>query len=107
MEPTDRQHNVNLFRPKPGFMKGELIIMLTTLVLWGVLSLGFQIWLYLSGSSSAASWLESFNFFNLPFHFWFTAQMLPLCFIIICVIYNLRIDRLTEKFSSKNEGFYD
>jgi len=107
MDSLDRKLEVNLFRPKSRVMKGEVLAMLAVLVGWGVAVFGFQLWLVLSADSSGSSWLEKFTFFNLPFHFWFTAQMLPLWFIIICALFNLFMDRLTERRSRKGEGYHD
>ena len=107
MENPDRKPEVNLFRPKSHAMKGEVLAMLAVLVGWGVAVFGFQLWLVLSADSSGSSWLEKFTFFNLPFHFWFTAQMLPLWFIIICALFNLFMDRLTERRSRKGEQYHD
>lgn len=107
MNGSDKKYQVNLFRPKSVAMKGEVFAILTVLAVWGIASFGFQLWLALSAGSSGKSPLESFNFFNLPFHYWFTAQMLPLCFIIICVLFNLFIDRLTFRQARKREGYHD
>lgn len=107
MENADRKYSVNLFRPKSGYMKGEVRAMLFILTLWGLASFGFQFCLMLSSGPSGKSWLESFTFFNLPFHYWFTAQLLPLWFIIICALFNIFIDRLTLLQSRRREGYYD
>jgi putative solute:sodium symporter small subunit len=106
MENPDRKPEVNLFRPKSHAMKGEVLAMLVVLAGWGVAVFGFQLLLMLSTGPSGTSWLERFTFFNLPFHFWFTAQMLPLWFIIICVLFNLFMDRLTER-RDKGERYHD
>ena len=107
MESPDKKYRVNLFQPKSGFMKGEVKVMLAILALWGLASFGFQLWLRLSSNAGGKSWLESFTFFNLPFHYWFTAQMLPLWFILICILFNILIDRLAEKEAKRREGYYD
>ena len=99
--------SINLFRPKAGYMRGEVAIMLAVLCAWGVATFGFQIFLSFADPRGGASWLTTFSFFNLPFHFWFTAQMLPLWFIIICVIFNLCIDRLSERQSRRKDSFHD
>lgn len=103
----EQPHRVNLFRPKTGYMKGEVIIMLAVLVVWGAAAFGFQLLLWLTSDAGSGSWLTGFSFFNLPFHFWFTAQMLPLLFIIICIAFNICIDRLAERQSRRRDGFYD
>jgi len=107
MDSLDRKFDVNLFRPKSRVMKGEVLAMLAVLFGWVVAVFGFQLWLMLSAGPAGSSWLESFTFFNLPFHFWFTAQMLPLWFIIICALFNLFMDRLTERRSRKGERSHD
>jgi putative solute:sodium symporter small subunit len=99
-------YRVNLFRPKNGYMRGEVIVMLAALIAWGVVTFGFQLLLRLSDTPQG-SWLTTFSFFNLPFHFWFTAQMLPLWFIIICALFNLRIDRLSMQQSRRRDGIHD
>ena len=107
MKLADRKYSVNIFRPKSAYMRGEVLAMLFILVLWGFAAFGFQIWLRLSAGAAGKSWLESITFLNLPFHYWFTAQMLPLWFIIICALFNVFIDRLMMKESRRREGYHD
>jgi putative solute:sodium symporter small subunit len=107
METRDRKYAVNLFRPSSAYMRGEVFAIFLVLALWGSASFGFQLWLALSTGSAGKSWLETFTFFNLPFHFWFTAQMLPLWFIMICVLFNLFIDRLADRQNRNRDGYDD
>ncbi len=107
MQKEPESCRVNLLRPKGEQMKGEVTIMLASLLGWGVVTFGFQLLLALVNVYDKGSWLTEFNFFGLPFHFWFTAQMLPLWFIIICALFNLGIDRLSERQSRRRDGFYD
>jgi putative solute:sodium symporter small subunit len=107
MNTEHEPYRVNLLRPKSGYMRGEVIVMLAALLAWGVVTFGFQLLLLLVDTPGEGSWLTRFTFFNLPFHFWFTAQMLPLWFIIICVLFNLRIDKLSERQSRRRDGFHD
>lgn len=107
MSSSDKKYRVNLFRPKSIGMKGEVTAIMTVLAVWGIAAFGFQLCLALSADTAGKSPLESFTFFNLPFHYWFTAQMLPLCFIIICVLFNLFIDHLTARQSGKGKGYHD
>lgn len=107
MSSSDIKYRVNPFRPKSAGMKGEVIAILTVLAAWGIATFGFQLWLALSAKAGGKSPLEEFIFFNLPFHYWFTAQMLPLCFIIICVLFNLFIDHLTVRQTGKGKGYHD
>ena len=107
MNSSDKKYRVNLFRPQSVGMKGEVVAILTVLAVWGMVPFGFQLWLALSAGATGKSPLENITFFNLPFHYWFTAQMLPLCFIIICVLFNLFVDRITLRQSRKKEGYHD
>lgn len=104
MDDRTPRYEVNVFRPKKGYMGSEVALILLVLVGWGVTTFGFQILLTLLGSPPAGgSALTRFSFFNLPFHFWFTGQFLPLWFIILCILFNLRIDRLAERSSRERE----
>jgi putative solute:sodium symporter small subunit len=108
MDHKDNIYTVNLFRPKKGHMTEEVIIIFTALFGWGVMTFGFQIFVWLmSGSSGLGRMLTRFQFFNLPFHFWFTAQLLPLWFVILCFIFNVYIDRLTERHSRRRDRTYE
>ncbi len=100
-------YQVNLFRPRAGYMRGEVAVIFAALVGWSGATFGFQLLLTLLENSGRGDWLTGFSFFNLPFHYWFTAQMLPLWFIIICIIFNIRIDRLSEKQNRRREGNHD
>jgi putative solute:sodium symporter small subunit len=97
-----------MFRPKKGYMRAEVVIILSALFGWGVMIFGFQflVWL-VSEAPNGQSLLTRFSFFNLPFHFWFTAQFLPLWFIILCIIFNLYTERLTERHSRKRDRTYE
>ncbi|RQW76994.1 MAG: DUF4212 domain-containing protein [Geobacter sp.] len=101
-------YTVNLFRPKKGYMREEVIIILTALLGWGLMIFGFQVFVWLmTDSSYGQGLLTRMTFFQLPFHFWFTGQFLPLWFIILCIIFNLYIDRLTERHSRRRDRTYE
>jgi putative solute:sodium symporter small subunit len=101
-------YTVNPFRPKRGYMREEVFIILAVLFGWGVMTFGFQLLIWLmSDSSHGCSTFTRFYFFNLPFHFWFTAQFLPLWFVILCFLFNVYIDRLTERHSRRRDRSYE
>lgn len=106
MSTHDDRYNVNIFRPKSAAMKSEIIAIIFTLLIWLFATFGFQLWLVIS-SESSGSFLEKLNFFNLPFHYWYTAQLLPLLFVVICALYNFFIDRLSLRQNRKSGGFYE
>ena len=108
MDRKDDIYTVNLFRPKKGYMTEEVIVIFTALFGWGVMTFGFQFFVWiLSESPRMGRLLTGFHFFNLPFHFWFTAQFLPLWFVFLCFVFNIYIDRLTERHSRRRDRTYE
>lgn len=108
MKETREFREVSLLRPSKGYMRGEVGIIAIILFGWALLPFGFQLLLQATATTPAGDGpLTSFTFFNLPFHFWFTGQYLPLWFVILCVVFNLFIDRLAEHHSRQRERFYD
>ncbi|HJV35169.1 DUF4212 domain-containing protein [Geomonas sp.] len=105
-QPNDR-YRVNLFRPKSGHMRDEVIIIFAILFGWAICTFGFQILLALCQGSGAGSLLTRLTLFGLPLHFWFTGQFLPLWFIVLCVLFNLYIDRITEFHSRRRDRTYE
>ena len=108
MERKYDSYTVNLFRPKKGYMTEEVVIIFTALFGWGAMIFGFQFFVrVLAESHQWGDLLTRFRFFNLPFHFWFTAQFLPLWFVFLCFIFNVYIDRLTERHSRRRDRTYE
>jgi putative solute:sodium symporter small subunit len=69
---------------------------------------GFQLLLaFLSETAAGDGLLTRLTFLSFPFHFWFTGQFLPLWFILLCVVFNLYIDRVTERHSRKRDRTYE
>jgi putative solute:sodium symporter small subunit len=104
------EYQVNPFRPKKGYMLDEMAVIIVILVGWSVVNFGFQILLWLTGSGPGGEGLLTrltVPFLSFPVHFWFTSQLLPLWFIILCIIFNLYIDRLTERHSRKRDRTYE
>ena len=101
-------YEVSIFKPKKGFMKDEVFIIVVVLVGWVVTTFGFQFLLRLfADTPGGEGLLTRFSLFNLPFHFWFTGQFLPLWFIILCVIFNLYVDRLTERHGRRRDRSHE
>jgi putative solute:sodium symporter small subunit len=108
MERRDEGYQVNLLRPKQGYMQDEVIVIIFILLGWGSVTFGFQLLLSLFGPTTGlGSLLTHFTFFTLPFHFWFTGQFLPLWFIILCIFFNWYIDGLTHRHSRKRDRTYE
>lgn len=101
------RYQVNLFHPKKGQMRDEVLIIFAILFGWGICTFGFQLLVSASQGTGTGSLLTRLTFFNLPLHFWFTAQFLPLWFIALCVIFNLYVDRITENHNRRRDRSYE
>jgi putative solute:sodium symporter small subunit len=91
---------VNFFRPRRGFMRREVIIICITLTAWALLTFGFP--LYLAFCPEAR--VTGRTIFGMPVHYWFSGQFLILWFIIVCIVFNLLIDWLTDSFRRRRHG---
>ena len=101
-------YEVNIFKPKNGYMRAEVFVIFVVLISWGVTTFGFQFLLRLfAATPEGEGFLTRFSFFNLPFHFWFTGQFVPLWFIILCVMFNIYMDRLTERHGRRRDRSHD
>jgi len=105
----DREwYDVNIFRPKKGYMTGEVAIILFVLLGWSVANFGVQVVLWLLAETPQGEGiLTRLTFLSFPWHFWFTAQFLPLWFIILCILFNVYIDRHTEQHSRRKDRSHD
>lgn len=89
-------------------MVDELAVIVAILFGWGFMNFGFQaILLLLAETPSGEGMLTRLTFLSFPWHFWFTGQFLPLWFIILCVIFNLYTDRVTERHNRKRDRTYE
>ena len=97
--PTGGQdYRVNFFRPRPGFMRREVRFIWLMLAGWALLTFGFPLYLILiQHSSDGSSALTRATLFGFPVHFWFSGQFLIVWFILLCFIFNVLVDRLTER----------
>lgn len=92
-EPEDRRRSINMLRPLPGTMRGEVQVIAMLLLAWLVAVLGSQLCIWLLERSIDGFWLTDLIFFNLPIHLWVSGQFLPLLFIGLCLLFNLWMDR--------------
>jgi putative solute:sodium symporter small subunit len=108
MQHHEEMYEVNPFKPKEGSMVDELAVIVAILVGWGLLNFGFQALLsLLAESTTGDGMLTRLTFLSFPFHFWFTGQFLPLWFVVLCVIFNLYTDRVTERHSHRRDRTYE
>ena len=100
--------SLNLLRPRGRYFKGVARLIFTVLLLWFLLVFGFQFLLVLiQRDPLGSSWLTDARFLGFPFHYWFTGQFAILAFILLCILFNRRYDRLiaTEKgIAAEAEG---
>lgn len=95
---TQKDYRVNFFRPQRGFMRSEVLYIWVALIFWALLIFGFQFLIYSGQTSGDGSGpLTSRTIFDFPFEYWFTGQFLIVWFILICFLFNLMVDRLTER----------
>jgi len=78
-------------------MRSEVRVIKYILSGWLIAIVGFQLFAYLLEVNYSALLLEDLTFFNLPIQFWLSGQLLPLWFIILCVLFNIWMDRHMEK----------
>ncbi len=88
-EPVD----VNFFKPRGGSMKREIRLIVLVLAGWLLAVAGSQGFVYLLASTRLGAFLSAYTFFNLPMPFWLTGHFLPFWFIILCVLFNVWMDR--------------
>lgn len=92
-EQIEQRRSINMFRPLPGTMLGEVRVIALLLAAWLLAVAGTQLGIWLVEDSVEGFWLTDFIFFNLPIHFWISGQFLPLLFIGLCLLFNLWMDR--------------
>ena len=91
--PSDR--DVSFFKPHGTAMQGVVRVIKFILLGWLVAIVGFQFFAYFLEVSYSDLLLKDLVFFNLPIQFWLSGQLLPLWFIILCVLFNVWMDRHT------------
>lgn len=91
-------YRVNLFRPRAGLMRQRVLYMWVLLASWAFFTFGFQALLALiQRDELGQSSLTDLVIFGFPFHYWFTGQFLMVWFILLCLLFNLFIDRLLRR----------
>lgn len=95
--------SINFFRPRPGYMRREVVLICVMLLLWGLLTFGFQFLLVLAQQTPAGQGPLTETFIlGFPLHYWFTGQFLIVCFIVLCFTFNSIIDRLSRRYRGRD-----
>lgn len=93
MSDNGLKRSINVFKPLPGTMRGEVLVIALLLIAWLLAVVGTQVAIWFLEESIDGFWLTELIFFNLPIHFWISGQFLPLFFIVLGIVFNLWMDR--------------
>lgn len=95
MNETSSNKDLSFFKPRGETMRREVRVIKLILSGWLIAIVGFQFFAYFLEVSYSELLLTDWVFFNLPVQFWLSGQLLPLWFIILCVLFNVWMDRNT------------
>lgn len=91
--PSDKY--ISIINPRGTTMRGEVRVIKLILAGWLTAIVGIQFFAYYLEASYSELLLKDLLFFNLPLQFWLSGQLLPLWFIILCILFNIWMDRNT------------
>lgn len=95
--PMRRCKSVNFFKPRGTAMRREIRVIALILTGWLLAIVGSQGFVYLLVNSPQGAVQSRWTLFNLPIPFWLTGQFLPLWFIILCITFNIWMDRQASR----------
>lgn len=90
---TNKRSGISFFRPKGAAMGAEVRVISLILVAWLVVVAAPQFFAWWLSGSPLGRLVDQYTLFHLPVTFWITGQLLPLCFVFLCVIFNFWMDR--------------
>lgn len=93
MDETSANTDPSFIKPRGATMRSEVRVIRLILSGWLIAIVGFQLFAYLLEATYSEILLKDLTFFNLPIQFWLSGQLLPLWFIILCVLFNVWMDR--------------
>jgi len=93
MNETSSGKDLSFFKPRGATMRAEVRVIKLVLSGWLIAIVGFQLFAYFLEASYSELLLADLTFFNLPLQFWLSGQLLPLWFIILCMLFNIWMDR--------------
>ena len=93
MNELSSNDDLSFFKPRGTTMRGEVRVIKYILSGWLIAIVGFQLFAYILEVNYSELLLEDLTFFNLPIQFWLSGQLLPLWFIVLCVLFNIWMDR--------------
>jgi uncharacterized membrane protein len=78
-------------------MRGEVRVITFILSGWLIAIVGVQFFAYFLEKNYSELLLNDLALINLPIQFWMSGQLLPLWFILLCVLFNIWMDRHTAQ----------
>lgn len=88
-----RRTEINFFKPHGTAMRREISAIALVMAAWLLAIVGSQAAVYFLEHTRQGAILSQWTLFNLPISFWLTGQFLPLWFIILCLVFNIWMDR--------------
>lgn len=105
MNETYSNKDLSFFKPRGATMRSEVRVITLVLSGWFIAIVGSQIFVYVLEVNYSELLLGDVVFFNLPIQFWLSGQLLPLWFIILCVLFNIWMDRHPEQSREESLRF--
>ncbi len=100
--PPQDDYRVNFFRPRPGFMRQKVVYTWILLISWAFFTFGFQFLMILVQRNEAGeSLITDTVIFGFPLHYWFSGQFLIVWFILLCILFNIFVDHLTQIYRKR------
>lgn len=95
---------INFFNPRPGYMRSKVTYIWLALGGWALVTFGFQFILVAEQQhGDGSSFLTATSIFGFPLHFWFTGQFLIVWFILLCIVFNVLVDRLSDRTRKRRQ----
>ncbi|SDL36899.1 putative solute:sodium symporter small subunit [Geoalkalibacter ferrihydriticus] len=93
--------SVNFFSPSTRSMKAEVSVAATILVIWGALSFGLPLIIWLAGLGDpeglGRSVITEARFLGFPLHYWLIAQGCTIGYVLLCKLYCILWDKRVTK----------
>ncbi len=105
VENTEKEKNiyleaeVNLLKPYTPYMRDNLRIIWTIIIIWVFTTFGFPIIVWLTAWDPLGEGpLTAANYMGWPVHWFLTALIAPTSALVLCIIFCIRLDQLNRKY---------
>lgn len=90
---------INFFTPITEGMRAEVKLISIIVIIWALITFGFQFLILATQQTPLGDgFLVRLRFIGFPFHYWFTGQFSIAAFVILCVIFSKRVEKIYEKY---------